>query len=141
VAVEGDDVAIFSLGVLMGESIKAAQILEEKGISARVVNMHTLKPLDQDIIVESAKRTGAIVSAEEHNVIGGVGSAIAAVLCEKYPCHMRRIGIRDRFGKSGGGWELLDHFRLSAPHIVEACEWAIQQKKREAEPKLSDNPL
>ncbi|MGB4461649.1 MAG: transketolase family protein, partial [Tepidanaerobacteraceae bacterium] len=103
---EGSDVAIIATGIMVAEALRAAEILEKEGINAMVVNIHTLKPIDEDIILKAAD-CGAIVTAEEHTVIGGLGSAVAEVLAEKKPTPMRRIGIKDRFGLSGKPNELL----------------------------------
>jgi len=100
--------------------LRAAEILEKEGINAMVVNIHTLKPIDEDIILKAAD-CGAIVTAEEHTVIGGLGSAVAEVLAEKKPTPMRRIGIKDRFGLSGKPNELLRLYNLTAEDIADAA--------------------
>ena len=98
---EGSDVTIIATGLMVHEAIKAYDILKEKGISARVINIHTIKPLDDAIIEKAARETGAVVTAEEHNVIGGLGSAVCESLASTYPVHVLRIGIQDTFGRSG----------------------------------------
>ena len=118
---EGTDAAIIATGIMVGEALKAAEILEKDGIKATVVNIHTLKPIDEEIILKAAE-CGAIVTAEEHNVIGGLGSAVAEVLAEKKPTLMRRIGIKDEFGQSGKPQELLKLYNLTAEDIVKAVK-------------------
>ncbi|MGI5858152.1 MAG: transketolase family protein [Tepidanaerobacteraceae bacterium] len=118
---EGTDAAIIATGIMVGEALKAAEILEKDGIKAMVVNIHTLKPIDEEIILKAAE-CGAIVTAEEHNVIGGLGSAVAEVLAEKKPTLMRRIGIKDEFGQSGKPQELLKLYNLTAEDIVKAVK-------------------
>ena len=124
---EGTDAAIIATGIMVGEALKAAEILEKDGIKAMVVNIHTLKPIDEEIILKAAE-CGAIVTAEEHNVIGGLGSAVAEVLAEKKPTLMRRIGIKDEFGQSGKPQELLKLYNLTAEDIVKAVK---EMKSRE----------
>ncbi len=126
---DGKDVTIIATGILVGEAIEAAKQLAAQGISARVLNMHTIKPIDKDAIIKAAKETGAIVTAEEHNIIGGLGSAVAEVLCEGAPAPLVRIGIQDEFGKSGKGAELLKIYGLSAENIVEKAKQAVSMKK------------
>ena len=92
--------------------------MEQEGISAEVINIHTIKPIDKDIIVKAAKETGHIVTVEEHSIIGGLGGAVAEVLAEEYPCKMTRIGVEDVFGQSGKPYELLDMYGLTDKHIV-----------------------
>ncbi|SDG05701.1 Transketolase, C-terminal domain [Thermoanaerobacter thermohydrosulfuricus] len=99
-------------------AIEAADKLKEEGIEATVVNIHTIKPIDKDLIVEVAKKTGKVITAEEHNIIGGLGSAVAEVLSEEYPVKIKRIGIKDQFGKSGSPKELLKYYGLTAEDIV-----------------------
>ncbi|HHY70296.1 MAG TPA: transketolase family protein, partial [Thermoanaerobacterales bacterium] len=118
---EGTDVAIIATGIMVGEALKAADILEKEEINAMVVNIHTLKPIDEEIILKAAE-CGAIITAEEHTVIGGLGSAVAEVLAEKKPTPMRRIGIKDKFGQSGKPQELLKLYNLTAEDIVKAAK-------------------
>ncbi len=116
---DGSDVTIMSTGLMTAESIKAVEILKEKGVSVRHINIHTIKPIDKDIIVKAAKETGHIVTVEEHSVIGGLGSAVAEVLCEECPCKLTRIGMQDVFGQSGKPYELLDLYGLTDKHIAD----------------------
>ncbi len=126
---EGEDVTLIATGLMVHEALEAAEILKNEGISARVVNMASIKPIDRDLIVDSAKKTGAIVTAEEHNILGGLGSAVAEVLCETVPVPMLRVGVEDVFGKSGPAKELLHIFGLDAAHIVEKAKAAVAMKK------------
>lgn len=116
---EGTDITIVATGLMVAEAVKAAKALEAKGISAEVINIHTIKPLDEEIILNSAKKTGRVVTVEEHNIIGGLGEAVAAVLSEKCPTPVTRIGVNDVFGHSGPAVDLLKEFGLSAEHIAE----------------------
>lgn len=126
---EGSDVTIIGTGLLLHEAIKAADILTEQGVSVCLINMPTIKPIDREIIVESAKRTGAIVAVEEHSVIGGLGSAVAEVLSEEYPTPLEIVGMNDKFGCSGKPNQLLDLFEMSAPHIVKKAQRVIARKR------------
>lgn len=114
---DGSDVTIIATGLMVQEAIKASDSLKEQGISARVINIHTIKPIDEEIIIKAAKETGKIVTCEEHNVIGGLGEAVCAVLSEKCPTPVKRIGVYDRFGHSGPAVDLLKEFGLSAENI------------------------
>lgn len=125
---EGKDVTIFCTGIEVKESLEAEKLLAEKGISASIVNIHTIKPLDVDTIVEQAKKTGAVVTAENHNIINGLGSAVAEVLVENCPTVMERVGTRDHFGEVGKQDFLMEKFGLKAKHIVEACEKVLARK-------------
>ena len=118
---EGTDVAIIATGIMVGEALKAAEVLEKDGINAMVVNIHTIKPIDEDIILKAAE-CGAIVTAEEHTIFGGLGSAVAEVLAEKKPTPMKRIGVKDTFGQSGKPDELLKLYNLTAEDIVNAAK-------------------
>lgn len=126
---DGKDVTIIATGLMVSFAMEAAKMLEEDGISARVVNMATIKPIDRDIIIKAAKETGAIVTAEEHNIIGGLGSAVAEVLCESEPCIMKRIGTKDVFGRSGTPAELFEAYGLTAADIAKSAKQAIYEKK------------
>ena len=128
VLTEGDDVTIVATGLMVNEALLAAESLKADGISARVVNMATIKPIDREIIVESAKKTGAIVTAEEHNILGGLGSAVAEVVCETVPVPVLRVGVEDVFGKSGPAVELLHIYGLDAQHIAEKAKAAVALK-------------
>ncbi len=125
----GTDVTIIATGLMVKEAMEAYDILAAEGISARIVNMATIKPIDRDIIVKAAKETGAIVTAEEHSVIGGLGSAVAEVVCEEYPVPVIKVGVQDTFGMSGPAADLLDIFGLRAKDIVEKAKQAIAAKK------------
>lgn len=125
---EGTDVTLVATGLLVPEAIEAAKMLKEEGISAEVINIHTIKPLDVELIVSSAKKTGAVVTCEEHNIIGGLGSATAEALAENYPVHMARIGTKDKFGKSGKPAPLLKMYELTAEDIKKAAKQIIKKK-------------
>ena len=122
---EGDDVTIIATGLMVNEARIAAETLKATGIAARVINMATIKPIDREAIVRAAKETGAIVSAEEHSVLGGLGSAVAEVVSETVPVPVLRVGVNDTYGKSGPALELLKVFGLSAEHIAEEVKKAI----------------
>ena len=127
--VAGTDVTIIATGLLVNEAVIAAEALKAEGISARVINMATIKPMDKDIILKAAAETGAIVTAEEHNIIGGLGSAVAEVLCESgKPVPMLRVGVEDTFGRSGPALELLEIYGLTAPHIAEKVKAVLALK-------------
>ena len=127
--VAGTDVTIIATGLLVNEAVIAAETLKAEGISARVINMATIKPMDKDIILKAAAETGAIVTAEEHNIIGGLGSAVAEVLCESgKPVPMLRVGVEDTFGRSGPALELLEIYGLTAPHIAEKVKAVLALK-------------
>ena len=126
---EGTDVTIIATGLEVAEAMIAADTLQAEGISARVVNMATIKPIDKDLILACAAETGAIVTAEEHNIIGGLGSAVAEVLVESgKPVPMLRVGVEDTFGRSGPALELLDLYGLTAPHIVDKTKAVLALK-------------
>ena len=129
VMLDGTDVTIIATGLEVNEAMIAADTLQAEGISARVVNMATIKPIDKDLILACAAETGAIVTAEEHNIIGGLGSAVAEVLCESgKPVPMLRVGVEDTFGRSGPALELLDLYGLTAPHIVDKVKAVLALK-------------
>ncbi len=125
---EGKDVTIIACGVLVHEADLARMELENKGISASVINMATIKPLDKEAILKEAKKTRAIVTCEEHNIIGGLGSAVSEFLSEEFPVPIVKVGMKDEFGKSGTWSELLDYFGMRAKDIVIAAQKAIQLK-------------
>lgn len=118
---EGNDIAIIATGLMVNEAIEAGKMLAEAGINARVINLCTIKPLDEELVLAAAKECGKVITCEEHNIIGGLGEAVAAVLSEKCPVPMRRIGVNDEFGHSGPAAKLLKQFGLSAEHIVEVA--------------------
>jgi len=119
---EGEDVTIFAMGLMVANSLDAAELLEERGISAEVINVSTVKPLDEETVLSSVEKTGAAITAEEHNVIGGLGSAISEVVSEEHPVPVKKIGIQDRFGESGSAYELIEHFGLTARDIADRTE-------------------
>jgi len=126
---DGTDVTIVATGIMVDMALTAAELLKAEGISARVVNIHTIKPLDKEIIIDSAKATGAIVVAEEHNIIGGLGSAVAEAVCEGYPVPVTRVGVEDQFGRSGKVPPLLELYGLTPANIVAKAKAAIALKK------------
>ncbi len=121
---EGDEIAVVATGLMVSEALKAVDALKAEGINARLINIHTIKPLDEDIILKAAKETGKIVTVEEHNVIGGLGDAVASVLSQKCPTPLVKIGVNDEFGHSGPAVELLKEFGLCADHIAQVVKEA-----------------
>lgn len=126
---DGSDVTIIATGLLVEPAIRASKMLAEEGISARVINIHTIKPLDEEIVFAAAKETGAIVTAEEHSVIGGLGSAVSEYLAGVCPTPVVRLGINDEFGHSGPAKELVKVYGLTAENLVEKAKAAIALKK------------
>ena len=126
---DGTDVTIVATGVMVDMAVKASELLAAKGISARVINIHTIKPLDKDIILKAAAETGAIVTAEEHNIIGGLGSAVAEAVCEGAPVPVLRVGTNDCYGHSGKVPPLLEMYGLTPENIVAKAEAAIALNK------------
>ena len=126
---EGNDVSIFACGHLVWLAVEAARILEAKGITADVINIHTIKPIDKEAILKSIQKTGCAVSAEEHNIIGGLGDSIAQIAASSYPVPQEFIGTKDTFGESGKPAELLVKYGLDAANIAAAAERAIGRKK------------
>lgn len=126
---EGTDVTVAATGLMVNEAVEAAKILEAEGISVQVVNIHTIKPLDKELIAECAEKTGLIVTAEEHSVIGGLGSAVAETVTEKCPVPVVKIGVNDEYGHSGPAVDLLKEFGLSAENIVKTVKDAMKMKK------------
>lgn len=124
---EGTDVTIVATGITVEMALTAADALAEEGISARVINMATIKPIDKEILVKASKETGAIVTAEEHNIIGGLGSAVCEVLCEAAPCVVERVGVADTFGRSGSVDELLEYYHLTPAEIVSKAKDAMRK--------------
>ncbi|MCL5071606.1 MAG: transketolase family protein [Actinobacteria bacterium] len=125
----GKDVAVIATGSEVFLSLIAANELENENISVCVINMHTIKPLDEKLLMQTAKKTGAIVTAEEHQIHGGLGSAVAEVLAQNYPVPMEMIGVRDSFGESGEPWELIEHFGLGVKSIKKAIKKVLKNKK------------
>ncbi len=119
---DGHDVAIIATGLMVSEAMAAGQALAEKGISARVINICTIKPMDEALVLQAAQDCGRIVTVEEHSVIGGLGEAVCSLLSEQCPTPVRRIGVNDEFGHSGPAGDLLKQFGLSAAHIAEVTE-------------------
>jgi transketolase len=126
---EGGDVAIFACGILVPEALRAAESLKAKGLQATVVDLHTVKPIDVETILACARKCGYLVTAEEHNIMGGMGSAVAEVLVEGYPVPMRRVGVKDRFGESGDPADLLRKYGLTAGDIESAVISVRQSPK------------
>lgn len=125
---EGADVTIVATGHLVWEAIKAGEILEEKGISAEIINIHTIKPLDEEAILNSVCKTGCIVTAEEHNLLGGLGESVARVLVQNYPAPQEFVATKDTFGESGTPEQLMEKYGLNAEAIVKASEKAVKRK-------------
>ena len=119
---EGTDGTVFATGITVSEAIKAQEILKQERVNIRVVDMHTIKPIDKEIIIKSAKETKKLISIEDHNIIGGLGSAISEVLTEEYPTKLIRLGIKDVFGKSGKAEELIKYFGITADNIIEVMK-------------------
>ncbi len=125
---EGSDVSLIGTGVMVSRCLEAAENLKEHGIDARIIEIHTLKPLDHELILAAAKETGAIVTAEEHNIIGGLGEAVASCLAEAYPVPLKRVGIRDTFAETGSYFELLDKYGMGVNDIVGAANELVRRK-------------
>ena len=125
---DGTDVTIIGTGLTVHMALEARELLAAEGISARVINIHTIKPLDKDIIIDAAAKTGAIVVAEEHNIIGGLGSAVAEVVCENKPVPVIRVGVEDSFGRSGKVPPLLEMYGLTPANIAAKAKIAIANK-------------
>lgn len=126
----GNDVCIIATGLMVGEAVRAAEMLKEYGISARVLDMHTIKPLDVEAVVRAAKETGCIVTAEEHNVLGGLGGAVCEVTSDKCPVPVVRVGVKDCFGRSGNALDLLKLYHLQADDVVAAARDAVTRKTK-----------
>lgn len=125
---DGEDATIIATGIMVNEAMQAREMLLKEGINVRVVDIHTIKPIDKDIITKAARETGAIVTAEEHNIIGGLGSAVSEVVCEKYPVPVERIGVKDKFGKSGKPDELMKDYGITNEDIKQAVISVIKRK-------------
>ncbi len=125
---QGKDLTIIANGLLVAEALSAAETLAAEGIDARVINIHTIKPLDTDLVLQSAKETGLLITAEEHSVIGGLGEAVCAAVAESCPVPVRRIGVNDEYGHSGPAAELLKQFGLSADHIAQVAREAAKAR-------------
>ena len=125
---DGTDVTIIATGLMVAEAVRAGSLLAETGVSARVLDMHTIKPLDREAVLRAARETGCIVTAEEHNILGGLGGAVSEVVTAECPVPVVRIGVQDRFGRSGDARTLLEQYHLTAADIVEAARAAIGKK-------------
>lgn len=125
----GNDVTVIATGLMVNEALKANEVLKNEGINVRVINMHTIKPIDRDIIIEAAKDTKCIITVEEHSIIGGLGSAVAEVVCSTIPVPVIRIGVEDKFGTSGPGWDVLKLYGLHSENIIEKVKLAVSTKK------------
>lgn len=125
----GNDAAVIATGLMVQESLKAAKMLADEGIDVRVINIHTIKPVDADIIIKAAKETGAVVTAEEHSIIGGLGSTVLEVLSDTCMVPVKRVGVKDTFGESGKPADLLKKYNLTADDVVKACREAVELKK------------
>ena len=126
---QGRDAVIFATGTLVHESLRAADILKNEGIDVYVVNVHTIKPIDENLIIDLAKKTNCVITAEDHNVIGGLGGAVAEVLSENYPCLMKRIGLQDKYAESGKPDELYKKYGLDSESIAEEVMKIVSKKK------------
>lgn len=126
---EGSDVAIIATGIMVEAALEAKEELAKEGINARVINIHTIKPIDEELIIKAAKETGVIVTAEEHSIIGGLGSAVAEVVSENCPVPVLRVGVKDTFGESGKPNELLEKYGLTSNDIVNKVKKALELKK------------
>lgn len=126
---DGNDVTVLATGLMVNEALEAYELLKNDGINARIINIHTIKPLDEEIVLKAARETGAIVTAEEHSVIGGLGGAVSELLCEKCPVPVLKLGVNDVFGHSGPAPKLLDEFGLRAVNIAEMAKRAVALKK------------
>lgn len=127
---DGNDITFIACGTMVFEALDASVILEKEGTSAQVINMHTIKPLDKEAVIRSAKKTKAIITCEEHTVLGGLGGAVCEVLCQNYPVPVKIIGVEDKFGESGKAEELFRAFRLTATDLVEAAREMIARKNK-----------
>lgn len=126
---DGKDLTVIATGLMVQEALKAKELLAQDGISVAILDMHTIKPLDAEAIIAAAKATGAIVTAEEANILGGLGSAVAEVVCENYPVPVVRVGVQDMFGRSGNPEELMEYYHITAADIVEKAKVALSMKK------------
>lgn len=125
---DGKDVTIFATGLMVGEALEAEKMLNKQNIDARIINIHTIKPIDKDIIIKAAKETGALVTAEEHNIMGGLGSAVSEVVVQNYPVPVKCVAVEDKFGKSGNPGLLMKEYGLTAADIVAKAKEAMSMK-------------
>jgi transketolase len=129
ILLDGSDVTLMACGVMVHRALEAGKQLQKEGISARVIDNHTIKPIDQKTIIKAAKDTGAIVTAEDHNIFGGMGSAVAEVLVENHPTYLRRVGVRDVFGESGSADDLLEKYGLTSENIIKNAKELLKLKE------------
>ena len=125
---EGNDITVIATGLVVNEARKAAEALEKEGINVRLINIHTIKPIDREIVLKAAKETGRIITFEEHNVIGGLGDAVCDVVSSEYPVPVRKVGVYDRYGYSGPAWELLEAFGLTEAGITKVIREELAKK-------------
>ena len=128
---EGTDVTIIATGIMVSRAMTAVEMLKEEGISAELINMASIKPIDVDAIIKSARKTGCVVTAEEHNIIGGLGSAVSEVITSNYPVPVARVGVNDMFGRSGEAFELMEYYGLTPESIVKKAYLSIDMKEKE----------
>jgi transketolase len=126
---DGSDVAIIACGIMVAAALDAGEMLSKEGISARVINMHTIKPIDKNAVIQAAKETGAIVVAEEHSIIGGLGSAVGDIVLQENPVPVIKVGVADVFAESGSPADLLEKYGLTAKDIVKAARLSISKKR------------
>ena len=124
---DGKDITVIATGLMVSRALEAVKTLEKQGVDARLINIHTIKPIDRDIIVKAAKETGKIVTVEEHSVIGGLGDAVSNVLCEEYPVPVTKIGVNDEFGHSGPAVDLLEQYGLCSSHIIDVVKKVLSK--------------
>lgn len=127
---DGNDLTIIASGFMLDPAIKASEMLKEEGISARVIDIHTIKPIDSDIIIKAAKETGAIITCEEHNIFGGLGSAVSEVVVKNYPVPMEMVGLEDTFGESGKPYELVEKYGLTPENIFKKSKILLDRKNK-----------
>lgn len=127
--IDGDDISIIATGIMVNEALTAAEELKKEGISARVIDMHTIKPIDEKAIIKSASETGGIVTCEEHSIIGGLGSAVCEITSRSYPCRVERVGQLDTFGESGKPQELKEKYNMTATDIVAAVKKILDERQ------------
>jgi transketolase len=125
---DGKDVTIIAAGLMVHEALKAAAVLEKEGVKSRIIDMHTIKPIDEELILKAARETGAIVTAEEHNIVGGLGAAVCEVVSGGCPVPVIRVGVNDEFGRSGDAEELLKRYGLSSENLVQKVHLAMSKK-------------
>ncbi len=127
---DGSDITIIGMGVMVSFALKAAEVLRRRGISARVINMSSIKPIDRGAILKAARETGKIVTVEEHSIFNGLGSRVAEIISEEYPVKVARLGVNDSFGKSGKSWELFEYFHMGVDDIVKTAETCFREEPK-----------